>query len=604
MAATSDMLGRPAPRPANSVLEHASARDADPAAAPGAHGPAPSRARAPAGAPERPEDAATAGTGVRLLVAGGAGFIGSTTCAAGSRAPRRRVRVLDKLTYAGRRENLAGLDEDRFELVEARHRRPRRVGAAVEGCDAVVNFAAESHVDRSIESPGEFIQTDVFGTYVLLEAARDAGIRHLQISTDEVYGDFEQGSATEESPLDPSSPYSASKAGRRPAGRGLRAHLRRRGADRPRLEQLRPAPASREADPTLHPERARRRPAAGLRRRHAGPQLALRRGLLRGDRRRPRARASRARVYNAGGPDELPNIEVVKRILELTGRDESLIEYVTRPARPRPPLLTRLGERLRSSAGSRRSASIRASSGPWPGTARTSAWWEPIRSGEYREYYERQYGKTLGAEWGSSRIETALDGARPDRGRPSTATSAASWSRPSARTEMQSLGIDCRVRPGQPVALRRKGPPRHPLPDLARPGKLVRCLRGRILDVAVDLRRDSPTFGGGRPTSSATRISASCSFPVGFGHGFCVLIGDADVDLPALQLLRPRDGGGIAWDDPEIGSVAGLRPDPLRARPERAPARRRGRLAHRLASRRPSDEFRRRGRHRGVTSAP
>ena len=85
--------------------------------------------------------------------------------------------------------------------------------AAIEGCDAVVNFAAESHVDRSITDPGAFITTDVFGSYVLLEAARDAGIRHLQISTDEVYGSIEEGSFTETSPLNPSSPYSASKAG-------------------------------------------------------------------------------------------------------------------------------------------------------------------------------------------------------------------------------------------------------------------------------------------------------------------------------------------------------------------------------------------------------
>ena len=85
--------------------------------------------------------------------------------------------------------------------------------AALDGVDAIVNFAAETHVDRSIEAPGEFIQTDVFGTFVLLEAAREAGIRHLQISTDEVYGSIEEGSFTETSPIDPSSPYSASKAG-------------------------------------------------------------------------------------------------------------------------------------------------------------------------------------------------------------------------------------------------------------------------------------------------------------------------------------------------------------------------------------------------------
>ena len=151
---------------------------------------------------------------MRILVAGGAGFIGSAYVHGRVAAHAGDyVRVLDKLTYAGRQENLEGLDPDRVELVEGDIADPDAVGAAIEGCDAVVNFAAESHVDRSIESPGEFIQTDVFGAFVLLEAARRAGIRHLQVSTDEVYGSIESGSFSEDSPLQPSSPYSASKAG-------------------------------------------------------------------------------------------------------------------------------------------------------------------------------------------------------------------------------------------------------------------------------------------------------------------------------------------------------------------------------------------------------
>ncbi|HWO46867.1 MAG TPA: GDP-mannose 4,6-dehydratase, partial [Solirubrobacterales bacterium] len=152
---------------------------------------------------------------MRLLVAGGAGFIGSAYVRLRlERHPADSVRVLDKLTYAGRWENLDGSDPARLELVEGDIADREAVARAIDGCSAVVNFAAESHVDRSIEEPGHFIQTEVYGTYVLLEESRILGIeRYVQISTDEVYGSIEEGSFTEQSPLDPSSPYSASKTG-------------------------------------------------------------------------------------------------------------------------------------------------------------------------------------------------------------------------------------------------------------------------------------------------------------------------------------------------------------------------------------------------------
>ena len=153
---------------------------------------------------------------MRLLVTGGAGFIGSAfvrhTLAA---HPEDSVLVLDKLTYAGNPRNLDPVAGDpRLAFVRGDICDAQVVAPLVHEVDVVVNFAAESHVDRSLEAPGQFIQTDVYGTYVLLENARAAGhARFLHISTDEVYGDVPTGASPESSALRPTSPYSASKAG-------------------------------------------------------------------------------------------------------------------------------------------------------------------------------------------------------------------------------------------------------------------------------------------------------------------------------------------------------------------------------------------------------
>jgi dTDP-glucose 4,6-dehydratase len=332
---------------------------------------------------------------MRLLVAGGAGFIGSNYVRSRLDGhPDDTVRAFDKLTYAGRRENLDGLPEGRWELVEADIADRDAVRAAVEGCDAVVNFAAESHVDRSIEAPGEFITTDVYGTYVLLEATRDAGVRHLQVSTDEVYGDFELGSATEESPLNPSSPYSASKAG---GDLLVSAFARTYGAEALIIR------ASNNYGPRQHPEKLI--PLCILNA-LAGDPLPVY-----GDGMQVRnwlhvddccaavdavlERGEPGQVYNVGGPDELSNLEVVRRILALTGRDDSLISYVTdRPGHDRRYSLS--AARLEALGWS---AQVHFEEGiertvSW--YRENESWWEPIRSGEYRDYYERQYGRTLG----------------------------------------------------------------------------------------------------------------------------------------------------------------------------------------------------------------
>jgi dTDP-glucose 4,6-dehydratase len=333
---------------------------------------------------------------MRLLVAGGAGFIGSAYVRHRlSSHPDDSIRVLDKLTYAGRRENLDGAGPDRCELVVGDIAVAATVADAIEGCDAVVNFAAESHVDRSIHSPGEFIQTDVFGTFVLLEAARAAGIRHVQISTDEVYGSIEDGSFTESSPVEPSSPYSASKAG---GDLIALAFHRTYGAD------VLIARGSNNYGPRQHPEKLI--PLCILNA-LAGDPLPVY-----GDGQQVRnwlfvedfaaaidavlERGSAGETYNVGGPDELANIDVVRRILELTGRDESLIEYVTdRPGHDRRYSLA--SDKLRDGLGWSSAVDFDT------GLARTvdwyrenESWWGPIRSGEYRDYYERQYGRALG----------------------------------------------------------------------------------------------------------------------------------------------------------------------------------------------------------------
>jgi dTDP-glucose 4,6-dehydratase len=328
---------------------------------------------------------------MRLLVCGGAGFIGSAFV-------RLRleqgddVTVLDKLTYAGRKENLHDvLNEIRF--VHGAIEDPAAVADAVADCDAIVNFAAETHVDRSISDPEAFIVTNMQGTHVLLEAARERELRYLQVSTDEVYGSIESGSFTESSPLQPSSPYSATKTG---ADLLVASYFHTYG-----LQTL-ICRGSNNYGPRQYPEKLI--PLMILNALHGdslpvyGDGLNVRNWLYVEDFGRGighvLAHGRPGEAYNCGGPDECQNIAVVKRILALTGQDESLIEYV--PDRP--------GHDRRYSLDSGKLQAL-----GWKpqihfeqGLERTVRWyrenewwWETIRSGAYRDYYERHYGRAL-----------------------------------------------------------------------------------------------------------------------------------------------------------------------------------------------------------------
>jgi dTDP-glucose 4,6-dehydratase len=328
---------------------------------------------------------------MRLLVCGGAGFIGSNFVRVRARDHGDDVVVLDKLTYAGRRENLQDVEHEfRHGAIED----PRAVAEAIDGVDAVVNFAAETHVDRSIAEPDAFVRTHALGTYVLLEAVRARELRYVQVSTDEVYGSIAEGSFTEASPLAPSSPYSATKAG---ADLLVSSYHHTFGAETLICR------GSNSYGPYQYPEKLI--PLMILNALHGdrlpvyGDGMNVRNWLYVEDFARAIGhvleRGAPGEAFNVGGPDERPNIEVVRRIVELTGAGEELIEYVTdRPGHDR---------RYSLSSAKVRALGWEARVAFAEGLERTVAWyrdnawwWEPIRSGEYRAYYERQYGRALG----------------------------------------------------------------------------------------------------------------------------------------------------------------------------------------------------------------
>jgi dTDP-glucose 4,6-dehydratase len=329
---------------------------------------------------------------MRLLVCGGAGFIGSTFARLRLNEHGDDVTVLDKLTYAGREENFHDLSGDvRFQF--RRGAIEDRAAIAAASPEAIVNFAAETHVDRSIAEPDAFVSTHALGTYVLLEAAREHGLRYLQVSTDEVYGSIDVGTFTEESPLRPSSPYSATKTG---ADLLVESYFHTYGLPTVICR------GSNNYGPYQYPEKLI--PLMILNALHGDSLpvyedgMQVRNWIHSTDFARAIGHVLEhgvpGEVYNAGGPDEQANIDVVRRIIELTGASESQIEHVTdRPGHDRRYSLSSEKVRALGWAPQVRFDEGLAETVAW--YRENSWWWEPIRSGDYRRYYERQYGRSL-----------------------------------------------------------------------------------------------------------------------------------------------------------------------------------------------------------------
>jgi dTDP-glucose 4,6-dehydratase len=329
---------------------------------------------------------------MRVLVTGGAGFIGSHFAKRLQRSGDGVV-VLDKLTYSGNPANLEGTG---IELVAGDICDPQTVERAAKGCDAIVNFAAETHVDRSILGATDFGRTEFVGTQTLLELVRKTGPRYVQVSTDEVYGDLEAGGSSRESdPLSPSSPYSVAKAA---GDLHIPAYVRTFGVQacvtrgsntygpNQYPEKLIPLFATNALDGKslpLYGDGKQIRDWLYVEDHCAGIEAVLRRGRA-------------GEIYNIGGGQEVENIEVAERIIELTGADPKLLRHVDdRPGHDRRYSLS--CEKAKRELGWEPAVSFAEGLEQTVAWYRESrSWWESIKSGEhYRAYYERQYAKRL-----------------------------------------------------------------------------------------------------------------------------------------------------------------------------------------------------------------
>ena len=334
---------------------------------------------------------------VKVLVTGGAGFIGSNFVRYAIEAhPDWHVTTLDKLTYAGRLENLESVKtHPRHRFVKGDIADAAVAGPLVRDSEIVVNFAAETHVDRSIKNAGEFITTDVFGTFVLLEAARESPTlrRFVQISTDEVYGSVPQGSSKETDELRPRNPYSASKAGADRLAYSYWATYKvpviiTRASNNygPNQfpEKIIPLFITNLIDDIpvpLYGDGLNERDWLHVEDHCGGVDLLIDKGVS-------------GEVYNIGGGNQVKNVDLTHRILELLDKPPSLIRPVEdRPGHDRrysldTSKLTALGWKPKAHFDSGLAATVR-----W--YREHESWWRPIKDQDpaFRKYYQEQYGR-------------------------------------------------------------------------------------------------------------------------------------------------------------------------------------------------------------------